>query len=108
VASIVGIPTKEQVGSTNRGDQQLGRHPGHPRPPDMQFRVQRNMAGNADEPVPTCISAPAPAARPLHAASSSSPRSSATNGLVTSICEPSYENTLKVIVDRIAAQLQGQ
>jgi hypothetical protein len=107
VASIVGIPTKEQLGSTSgvitgaAGIQTILNRP------DMEFKVQRNMAGTADEPVPTCISpsgsgSAAPARRFLELT-----KEFGENGAVTSICEPSYANAFTVIIDRVAGALQG-
>jgi len=106
VASIVGIPVKENLGGgavhtgTAAIDMILAR-------PDMQFKVQRNMAGNADEPVPTCISAKgdgsaAPARRFLELT-----KQFGENGVVTSVCEDDYTPALKVVIDKIAAQLTG-
>jgi hypothetical protein len=105
VMSIVGMPVKENLGGitvfsgAHDIDTILAR-------PDMQFKVQRNTASTADEPVPTCISAAgdgsaAPARRFLELT-----KAFGDNGLVTSICEDEYGSALQVLVDRIAAQLQ--
>jgi hypothetical protein len=107
VASIVGVPTKEQLGSTSGVTSGAAAIQAILNRPDMEFKVQRNMAGTADEPVPTCISSAgagsaAPARRFLELT-----KEFGDNGVVTSICEPSYENALKVIIDKIAAQLTG-
>jgi hypothetical protein len=107
VASIVGVPTKEQIGSTTGVTSGAAAIQAILNRPDMEFKVQRNMTGLADEPVPTCISSAgagsaAPARRFLDLT-----KEFGDNGVVTSICEPSYENALKVIIDKIAAQLTG-
>jgi hypothetical protein len=106
VASVVGIPVKANLGNeaTHTGtaaiDMILARE-------DMKFKVQRNQAMTADEPVPTCISAKgdgsaAPARRFLELT-----KAFDQNGVVTSVCEDQYNDALKVVIEKIAAQLTG-
>jgi hypothetical protein len=108
VAAIVGIPTKEQVGSFSGVTSGAAAIQAILNRADMQFKVQRNMAGTAEEPVPVCISSTGsgsagPTRRFLELA-----KEFGDNSAVTSICEPSYAPALSVIIDRIAAQIQGQ
>jgi hypothetical protein len=104
VTSIVGVPVSRNVAGeavhsgTAAIDRILAR-------PDMQFKVQRNLAMTADEPVPTCVSSKgdgsaAPARRFLELA-----KAFGDDGIVSSICEDEYAQVLRVLVDRIAAKL---
>ncbi|HKO89561.1 MAG TPA: hypothetical protein VJU61_00320 [Polyangiaceae bacterium] len=68
--------------------------------PDMQFQVQRNAAGTADEPVPTCINIDGsgqagPARRFLELT-----KAFGDNGAVISICEPSYGPAMQALVQQ--------
>lgn len=106
VASIVGVPLKENLGG---GGAVSGSAPIQAvlDRDDMQFKVQRNAANTADEPVPTCISPAgdgnaAPGRRFLALT-----KAFGDNGVVGSICEPTYAPLLSVVADRVAAQLAG-
>jgi hypothetical protein len=103
VASIVGIPVRQNAGATVHTGGSIDRLLARP---DMQFKVQRNQANTADEPVPTCVSASgdgsaAPARRFLELS-----KAFGDNGIASSICEDEYASVMNVLVDRVAAQLQ--
>jgi hypothetical protein len=109
VASIVGMPVK---GQGPRGQ------PALPGPLsgaaqiqavldrfDMQFRLQPTQRGDGDEPIPTCISSvgagsATPGRRFLKLA-----QAFGDNGVVSSICDESYDPLMTAVVHRIAAQL---
>jgi hypothetical protein len=106
VASVVGIPVKENLGgkATHSGTAAIQAILERD---DMKFKTRLNASGQADEPVPTCESArgdgsAAPARRFLELT-----KAFDTNGVVTSICEDGYGEALQVIIDKIAAQLTG-
>jgi hypothetical protein len=103
-AGVVGVPLAEEFegSEVHSGRGQLREIL---KRADMQFATRRNAAGIADEPVPVCESkrgdgTAAPGRRFLEVAGELG-----DNGLVTSICEDSYQPLVTSLSERIAPHL---
>jgi hypothetical protein len=102
-ASIVGVPGREDTGAAvHSGEEALAELLARP---DMQFTAQRNAAGTDDEPASTCTSASgdgraAPGRRFLETAAAFG-----DHGLVSSICDDSYQDLIGGISERISRHL---
>lgn len=105
-AGVVGMPlgTDLEDRAVHAGHDELSALLEHPQ---MQFSVRRNESGTADEPGPACESpsgdgSAAPGRRFVELAAALG-----DNGVVTSICEDSYEPLVRELSERIAKHLGG-
>jgi hypothetical protein len=73
---------------------------------DMQFRVERNPAGTADQPVPTCGGADGTAAPGRRFLALS--KEFGENGVVASICASDYSAVIGVLSTKIGTLLRGE
>jgi hypothetical protein len=102
-AGIVGVPTADDSGSAvHSGAMNIAALLERP---DMQYLTRPNAPHTDDESVPTCESAQgdgtaAPGRRFLEVAAAFG-----DNGLVTSICDDSYQTLVSRISDRISKHL---